>query len=118
MAVMERNNMRVDFGKRLKRLLDKRNITQAQMAKDLNVSPATISGYVTNAHQPAIDMLIDIAEYLHVSVEELVGVPIQVDDPIRKDKIIQITEMTSILPDEDLELVLMLVKKLSSNNKY
>lgn len=107
--------MRIDFGKRLKRLLDKRRITQAQMASDLNVSPATISGYVTNSHQPAIDMLVDIAEYLHVSVEELVGYPMNVDDPIRKDKIIEITELISVLEDEDLELVRLLVKKLSIN---
>lgn len=106
--------MRIDFGKRLKRLLDKRMITQAQMAKDLNVSPATISGYVTNTHQPAIDMLIDIAEYLQVSVEELVGFNVNVDDPVRKDKIVEILELVSVLPDEDLELIRMLVKKLSS----
>lgn len=49
------------------------NLTQAQLAKELNVNRATISKYETGEISPSVEQLINICTVLDVSFEELIG---------------------------------------------
>lgn len=55
----------------LKEIRKKRFMTQERLAKELGVTPVTISRYETGAHQLSVSMAKRIAEVLHVKWWEL-----------------------------------------------
>lgn len=61
------------FGEKLYITLREKEISQGKMAKDLGVSQATISKYVSGKVNPRMDYVKRIAKYLGVSLEELLG---------------------------------------------
>ncbi len=63
----------MDFGKRLKYLRIKNNISQKELAKLLNVGVSTISNYETGRNEPSYDKLIILAKYFNVSIDYLLG---------------------------------------------
>ena len=63
---------------RLKELRRKKDITQEELAKQLQLSPSTIGMYETGRREPDFDTLQMIADYFHVSVDYLIG---HTDDP-------------------------------------
>ncbi|WP_196596036.1 LexA family protein [Pectinatus frisingensis] len=59
--------------KPLKNLREKRELTQAALAKDLKISPSTIAMYERGDRNPDPDMLKKIANYFNVSIDYLLG---------------------------------------------
>ena len=57
----------------LARILKEKHLTQAKVAKDLNVKFSTFSNWCRGVTEPDIDELIKISEYLNVSIDKLVG---------------------------------------------
>mgnify|MGYP002241899360 FL=1 len=55
--------------------LQKKKITNRQLAEKLGKDEATISKWCTNNLQPNLEMLIKIAQVLEVEVQELIRVP-------------------------------------------
>ena len=66
---------------RLKELMRKNNITQADMAKILDVSRSAIYKYQQQKAEPNIETLIKIANYFDVSLDFLLGRPRPYDIP-------------------------------------
>lgn len=64
----------VTFGEKIKALRKEKGITQKQLAEVLNVSLAAIGMYETNRINPSPDILIKIAKYFDVSMDELFGI--------------------------------------------
>ena len=62
-----------DFGYRLRALRKKKRMTQTQVAKRLNISKATISGYENNVKTPSVDTLIQMSNLYGVSTDYLLG---------------------------------------------
>lgn len=62
-----------DLGSRLKFIRQKRGITQKELAKRINKSISAISSYESNAQQPPLDVIVDIALALNVSLDYLTG---------------------------------------------
>lgn len=62
------------FGRKLKGLIEERNITQKELSKELNIAPSTISCYVQNTREPDFETLKKIAFYFRVSVDYLLSV--------------------------------------------
>lgn len=62
---MERNINRIKVV-----LVDKRK-TNKWLSEQLNVSPTTVSKWCTNATQPPLETLMQIAKLLEVQIEEL-----------------------------------------------
>ncbi len=62
------------FSTRLENLLEERNLTQRQIAKELHIAPSTLNGYLRRGREPDYDTLISLAEYFQVSTDYLLGV--------------------------------------------
>lgn len=59
------------LGEKLKELRESRSWTQAELAKRLNKSVSTISGYESDAHAIPLDVLASISLLFGVSTDEL-----------------------------------------------
>jgi len=66
---------------RFKELRVKRNITQVDLAKQINVKQETISAYESGKALPSAEALIKIADYLNTSTDYLLG-RIEDDSPL------------------------------------
>lgn len=60
---------------RLKVVLAEKEKTNKWLAEQLGKDPATISKWCTNYSQPPLESLIQIAQLLEVSLEDLVRMP-------------------------------------------
>ena len=63
----------VSIGKRIRDLRIKNNLTQGQLAKKTGLSAAHISNIETAHTKVSLPSVVDIANILNVSVDELVG---------------------------------------------
>ena len=62
------------FSQRLIALRKERDMTQADLAKAVNKTRSTISGYETEGKEPDYGLLCDLAKFFSVSVDYLLGV--------------------------------------------
>lgn len=61
------------IGKKLKNLRTDNDMTQAVLAKKLNLTKSVISAYENDLRLPSYDVLIQIAKIFHVSTDYLLG---------------------------------------------
>ena len=61
------------FATRLRHLREEKNLRQADVAIDLNVTRQTISKYERSEREPDFYMLCKIADYYKVSIDYLLG---------------------------------------------
>lgn len=57
---------------RIKVMMAERMVTNKELAEQLGRDPATVSKWVTNASQPTLENLIEIARYLQCDINDLV----------------------------------------------
>ena len=74
----------------LKELRKEKNITQEVLAEKLNVSNRTVSRWETGNNMPDISLLIELSEFYHVSIPEIV------DGERKSEKMNQETRGTSV----------------------
>ncbi len=68
------------FSERLVSLRKAHNLTQKQLAIEMQMSELAIQHYESQRRKPAFDVLIALADYFDVSLDYLVG---RTDDPKR-----------------------------------
>ena len=61
------------FGTRIKQELKAKNKKQIDLAKHLNVQPSTLSEWLNGKNEPPMKTIVDIAVYLEVSTDYLLG---------------------------------------------
>ena len=61
------------ISERLKQLRKSKNITQAELAKEMNVAKTTIASYEQGVSEPNIAMMTKLAKYFNVSPSYLMG---------------------------------------------
>ena len=61
------------FGKRVKNELKIQNKTQVDLAKYLSVQRSTLCEWLNNHNEPPMKIIVDIAKYLNVSTDYLLG---------------------------------------------
>lgn len=61
----------MSFGDRLQTLLEEKNISQKNFAKELKIAPTTLNGYIKNKRHPDFDTLKSMAMVLNVSTDFL-----------------------------------------------
>ena len=90
----------VDFGKRLKTLRIKANMTQEQLAKKLGLTKSVISAYETDLRLPSYDVLIHIAKIYNVTSDYLLG--------LEQKREIDLSGLTN----DEIEALLNLIKAM------
>lgn len=60
------------FGDILRNLINDMDITQRQLANDLNIAPSTLGNYIQNSREPDFRTVKDIAKYFDVTVDYLI----------------------------------------------
>lgn len=61
------------FGQNLRKTIKNLDISQNKIIKDLNVSTHSIVSWLNNKTTPNFSSVIKLAEYLNISIDELVG---------------------------------------------
>ena len=61
----------MNFGNNLRRLIDERQMTQKELARQLHLAPSTLGSYVQNTREPDFATLKHLAEYFDVSIDYL-----------------------------------------------
>lgn len=69
-----------EFARRLKNAIAQKGLTQAGLAEMVGTTAANMSNYVRGKAFPPIDILVEIAEKLEVSLDELCGIANQNKD--------------------------------------
>lgn len=69
----EDRKFRQEIGKRIRYALISKNVTQAKLAKAIGAIPCTISYYVSGTRTPNSKQIVNIARYLGVSADYLLG---------------------------------------------
>lgn len=62
-----------NFSQSLKKHRELNNFTQKQMAEKLNITPNAYQKYELNTRLPNLETLIQIADILEISLDDLVG---------------------------------------------
>ncbi len=78
------------FGEILRELLEERELSQKQLAEDLNISASAVGNYVRNNREPDFETLKKFADYFHVSTDFLLNHHTKEGDPYLDQKILQI----------------------------
>ena len=65
----------MSFGENLRTLIEEREITQKELARQLNIAPSTVGSYVQNTREPDFSTLKLIAQYFDVSIDYLLDYP-------------------------------------------
>ncbi|OTP12130.1 hypothetical protein A5844_000346 [Enterococcus sp. 10A9_DIV0425] len=76
----------MDFGKILKERRTALGITQEALAKELNVSRSAISNWEIGRNYPDIHTLIELANILHVSLDDLLSETKVIEEAVQSDK--------------------------------
>lgn len=95
-----------DFGELLKRLREDANLTQKQLGEKLHLSKSVIYYYEHSMRAPSADILMQIADVFHVSVDYLLG----------REKKEQTLDLSD-LPNKDIEFVQAFVLFLLRKNE-
>jgi len=70
------------IGERIKKLRKENEITQEELAKNIDVSTSMVGMYETNARKPSYEVLIKIAKYFGVSTDYLLNTEEKLDAAI------------------------------------
>lgn len=62
-----------EFGDMLSELRHDRNLTQAELALEIYVTPGTISNFESNVHYPDVEKLKQLADFFNVTTDYLLG---------------------------------------------
>ena len=80
----------MEFGEILRELLYEWDITQKQLAQDLNLAPSTLGNYVRGVREPDFHTLKAIADYFQVSVDYLIDHHFHDDSDHNTDRLLNI----------------------------
>lgn len=100
----------MEFGERLLLVLKEKEMTQRELAEKININETALSRYVNGSRKPRMDILVNIARALNVSVEYLTG---------KEESEIEFQEIKNVLcrnlytmsPEQRLELMEILARK-------
>lgn len=89
------------FGNILRELLEENNITQKQLAAELNIAATTVGNYIRGIREPDFEILKLIASYFNVTTDYLLDYRADITKSHTEDELIRIYRSLS---DEKQEL--------------
>lgn len=84
------------FCDKLRSLIEERNLTQKQVATDLNIAPSTMGGYVQGSSEPDFETLKTIANYFDVSTDYLLNIPDKKSADEMEDELLRVFRSMSM----------------------
>ena len=100
----------MEFNERLSNLLNESGISQRELAKEINIDEAALSKYVSGVRKPRMDILVNIAKVLAVSVEYLATGNNRNED-FNTVKNLVCRNISTMSDSQKLELVEIILKK-------
>lgn len=107
------------FRENLRSLVQNRGKLMKDVANDINISPTSLSRYLTGQRDPDLKYVVRIAEYFGVTVDWLLGVNQHKFDALPPE-IQELAELYSLASPDDRKVVKLILEKYStalSNNK-
>ena len=98
------------FKENLKRLIDSRAMTTKDLSEDMNITPATLSRYLSGNRKPDLPYVVRIAEYFNVSIDWLLGISGDKFEVLPKD-IQEVVELYSLATSDDRAVVQAVLNK-------
>lgn len=106
--------MKIDYvklGRRIRHFRKLQGYTQEELALELNTSPAYISNIERGIKKPSLQKLVEIAEHLEITLNDLISPPVteynniidfesivkQYPEPIRRQLLLCLAEIISII---------------------
>jgi len=109
-----RSRMTVGFGERLATLRGARGLSQEELAEAAGVSRRMIAYYEAESDQPPGALLVDLAQALKVSADELLGLKAATEKtPPKTARLRKRLQLVEQLPAADQRTVLKLVEALA-----
>jgi transcriptional regulator with XRE-family HTH domain len=106
------------FGGRLQNIRKARGLTQVQLAEAARTTQRAISYYETEAGFPPAPAVIDLAQALDVTTDELLGVKPpkveRIDDDSDARRLWKRFQMVAVLPKRDQKAVIRLINSLAA----
>ena len=101
----------MEIKERIKMLMDERHLTQKELANLSGITEASMSKYLSGERTPRVDVIVNLANALHVTTDELIGHDIEDDkmDLIRL-KTVLARGMESISDKDKKELIKFLLE--------
>jgi len=86
----------LNFSYKLRSLIEERNLTQKQVANDLNIAPSTMGGYVQGISEPDFATLKRLAIYFEVTTDYLLNMHTNKTNNFLEDELLRVfRSMTS-----------------------
>ncbi len=104
---------------KLREIRAKYNLNQTEIAKITGLSQKSISNYENNQTYPNVEALVKLADYFHVSVDELIGheVPYTLNRVQFSEKQLEVIESIKDLTDEDCRYLLASISAIKVANQ-
>ncbi|MCM1273250.1 MAG: helix-turn-helix domain-containing protein [Clostridium sp.] len=87
----------MSLGDKLRILIEERNLTQKELASQLNIAPSTLGSYVQNTREPDFSTLKLLAKYFDVSIDYLLDYTL---DKQNTDKEVEMLRIFHSLTEE------------------
>lgn len=97
--------MLYDVCDRIKRLREQKSMTQAELAKRLGITRASVNGWEMGLSVPSTQRLVELADIFDVSIDFLLG--------RKNSSSVSVTGLT----DQDIEIVLALISHFRDKNQ-
>lgn len=99
------------LGKQIESLRRRKGLSQAELARQLHISPSAVGMYEQERREPSIDVLIAMSEEFGVTLDYLVtGKVCTLTDPRIHEQAAHVTEALSVLKDlSRQDLIVLLV---------
>lgn len=88
----------MSFGDNLRTLIEERDMTQKELAMQLNIAPSTMGSYVQNTREPDFATLKSIAKFFNVSIDYLLDNHTGKTATHQEDELLRI--FRSLLPEQ------------------
>jgi transcriptional regulator with XRE-family HTH domain len=100
------------FAERLRELRSGRGLAQTRLAELLDVSPRVCNRWETGVTTPRFDTVVQLADILGVSLDELAGRKEPEAPRIRNPRVRDLYEQVDHLEDEDQQALVILLDSL------
>lgn len=106
------------FCNKLRTLIEEKNMTQKQVATELNIAPSTMGGYVQGSSEPDFETLKRIALYFGVSTDYLLSIKDEKSKNENEDELLRVfRSMTKEQQDLYIEQGKVFIRLNKKNNK-